>query len=296
VTLTNGGGNTINQVVFTATTTVQGGSEIAPYAVFVNLGAASPNCALPTATPTNTVTCSIGQLSAGATREFYLIFRAPTSGDVMKFNGHTGFSEGNSSGAPPASFTSDVDNTMALTTASDEQIKKSVNTVLPPNGGNFFTGANGLVGAANLFSTSVNVPTTPVVTDNRINQSNLPSYACSTAHPGYFCYGLTSDIEILNARDGAKVYLDVVAPGTVATILLRQSAESLGVKKPIPSINDVKIFYSPNGIVGPEVLPCTAAGPAPNVPCVNDRRNFLKGKKGYYEFEILARDNGRFSW
>jgi hypothetical protein len=29
---------------------------------------------------------------------------------------------------------------------------------------------------------------------------------------------------------------------------------------------------------------------------VNARRSFLKGKKGYYEFEILARDNGRFSW
>lgn len=296
VKFTNDGGNTINQVVFTATTTVEGSSHLAPYSAFVNVDTVSPNCPMPTATPAASVTCNIGQLSAGASREFFLIFKAPTSGAAIKFNGNTDFSEGNSSGAPPASFTANVDNTMALITISEQQVSKSVKTVLPPSGGDFFTGPNGQATAASLFSTSVHVPATPVVTDNAIDQSNLPSYACSSANPGYFCYGLSSDIDILDAKSGDKVILNVVAPGKVVTILLRQDAQSLAVKKPTPSVNAVKIFYSATGGVGPEVLACTPAGPAPDVPCVNARRNFLKGKKGYYEFEILARDNGRFSW
>ena len=272
---------------------MDGSSGVASYAAFVNLGSASPNCALPGSTPVSSATCAIGQLKSGESREFFLIFQAPTDGTDIKFNGHTGFSEGNSSNTPPANFTLNVDNTIGLATIDTSDVNRSVKTVLPPAGGTFFTGPNGQVNGANLVSTTVGVPTTALVTDNRIDQSALPSYACSGANPGYFCYGLSSSIQINNAGTGAKVYFT----GSPVTIVLRQDAASLTVKKPTPGPYDVKLFYSATTGVGSEVPSCaTTGGPTQDHPCVNTRRDFLKGKKGYYEYEILALDNGVFSW
>ena len=292
VLMVNGSLNTVNQVVFTGSSTADG-SGIASYAAVVNLGLASPNCPPPGSVAAASVTCAIGQLKAGESREFFLIFQAPVDGTNIRFNGHTDFSQGNSSGTPPANFTLNVDNTIGLTTVDSTDVNRSVKTVLLPAGGTFFTGPNGQVNGANLVSTTVGVPTTALVTDNRIDQSALPSYACSGANPGYFCYGLSSSIQINNAGTGAKVYFT----GSPVTIVLRQDAASLTVKKPTPGPYDVKLFYSATTGVGSEVPSCaTTGGPTQDHPCVNTRRDFLKGKKGYYEYEILALDNGVFSW
>jgi hypothetical protein len=281
------------------------------YTSLVNLGAANPNCSLPTTTPTNVVTCNIGQLKSNESREFFLIFKAPTAGTNVAFSGLVDFSEGASSGSPPASFTKKVENSMALTETID--ISKHVNTVLLPKGGAFFTGNNGAVSSTNAFSTFVTLPSLTsdaptLVTDNRIDQSAVPSYSCS---PGYFCYGLSSKIEINYARDGSKVYYNNIASGKVVTIILRQDVSSLNVIKPRRSVQDVKIFYTTNDDVIPGNLVPSCADPLPippptgvsarpykDNPCVvvGGRRDFVKGQKGYYEYEIQAVDNGRFGW
>jgi hypothetical protein len=298
----NSGGNTVNQVVFTATATVTGTpanpiSGMATYAGLVNLVAASPNCPAPGATPSNTVTCSIGQLQAGESREFFLLFRAPEGGATVEFAGVTNFSEGNSSQAPPSTFTELVSNSMVLVTIAQQEVNKSVKTVLTPSGGLFFTGPNGQVSASNLFSTTVQVPptttTTPTVTDNRIDQNSVGSFACPPLS-GYFCYGLSSAISINNANGGNKV--DFTLLGAIVFITLRQDAASLTVKKPTPGLFDVKIFYTPTGKPTIELAACGTSLPVTDVPCVKDRFDHLKGNKGYYEYLIWARDNGSFSW
>jgi hypothetical protein len=303
VTFRNTSTNTVNQVRFTATATVTGAaSGIAGYTAFVNLAAANPNCAAPpapNATPTNTVSCAIGQLKAGEGREFFLIFRAPEAGATVEFDGATDFSSGNSSNTPPASFTKLVENSMVLTTTVQQQVNTSVITVLPPRGGSFFTGPNAQADGTNLFTTKVQVPSTlttstPTVTDNRIDQASVPGFACS---PGYFCYGHSSDISVDDAKNGAKVDFTPLGTSGILAITLRQDAASVTVKKPTPGVFDVRIFYTPTGSATTiELAACGSSLPSVDVPCVKARTDALKGKKGYYEYLIWARDNGRISW
>ena len=303
LTVRNTGGNTVNQVVVKATATVTGAaSGMATYAALVdNLDsvAANPNCPAPNATPTNTVTCPIGQLKSGEGRDFFLLFRAPEGGATVEFAGETDFSSGSSSSAPPADFTKLVSNSMVLTTTVQQQVNTSVITVLPPRGGKFFTGPNGAVDGTNLFSTSVQVPstlstTTPIVTDNHIKQDSLPSYTCSPSNPGYFCYGLSSDISVDNAKDDSKVDFTPVAG--IIEITLRQDAASLTVKKPTPGVFDVKIFYTPTSKPTIELLACGTSLPTDRRPLRQGPNRQPEGQEGHYEYLIWARDNGRFSW
>lgn len=292
VTLLNSSSNTVNQVVFTGTTKVVDdvpNSDIAKYVAAVNLGAGTPNCPAASSTPAASVVCQIGQLKSQESRQFFLIFQTPLVGDAVHFDGVTNFSEGNSSNAPPSSFTKLVTGDTTLTTTETADVNSKVITVLPPVGGGFFTGANGKVDSSNAFSTSVSIQPSAYVTDNAIVESGGPTYACA---PGYFCYGLFSSITINNAKDESKIYF-----GTpLVTIILRQDATSLATKKPIPSIDSVKIFYSPTGEIADQALvpSCSVTPATTDHPCVAARNDFLKGSKGYYEYVIQALDNGKF--
>jgi hypothetical protein len=290
----NSSTNTVNQVVLTATTTVLDGStptsNVAKYVTVVNLGASSPNCPSAPPTPTNSVVCQIGQLKSGESREFFLIFQTPLTGTSIHFNGSTNFSEGNSSNSPPANFTKTVTGDTTLTTTATQDVNSNVKTILPPVGGGFFTGANGKVDSTNAFSTSVSIQPSAYVTDNAIvEETGGGTYACATA---YFCYGLFSSISVDDAKDDAKIYFT----SPLITIILRQDVSSLSTKKPIPSIDSVKIFYSPTGeLVDQALVPSCSVTPAyKDHPCVAARNDFLKGSKGYYEYVIQAFDNGKF--
>jgi hypothetical protein len=300
--------NTVNQVVFT------GSTDVGAYSAFVNIGTANPNCAAPSSPVdlnVHSVTCQVGQLKSGAFVEFYLFFQTPTSGASITFNGHTDFSEGASSGQKPAHFTKDLpEKTVALITG--DSANKKVKTVLTSAGGTFSTGVNGGVNSNNPWSTGVVVPSTGLITKNQINLSTFGtanptdppvSFACSVANPGYYCFGLQSTIDVLKVIDSSKL---VLPDGTsVLTITLRQDASSLAVMNPIPKIGDIRIFYNPNppqnsNDVGTEVLDCGVnppPTPSENVPCMHLRDpSNLKGKKGYYEWTIYAKDNGNFMW
>lgn len=302
VKVANGSTNTVNAVTITATSSVQGGSGVAAYSSSVNIGAISPNCDSPSSPSDPTATCTIGQLKSLEGRDFLLIFQAPPAGSTITIHTHTHFSSGNSSNTPPADFDEDQDNLIKLITTEQSQINKKVKSVLPLVGGTIFTGDNATVSSLNPSSAKVVVPESKVATDNTIEQG-LPT----GSHPcfgTYVCFGLSSAIEINKAADGTKVYFDNPAnaePGAIVQIFLRQDASTLTAQKPIPKVGAVKIFYFRNlpgdtDSLGSEVLPCTAAGPSADTPCVKNRTDALKGSKGYYEYEIWAKDNGRFSW
>jgi hypothetical protein len=295
-TLKNRGGNTINQVVFTGTTTVAGASDIAAYDGILNLGSVTPKCSAASAT---SVVCQIGQLKSNESRDFFLFFKTSQSGTSVHFDGVTNFSEGGSSGAPPANFTALVTGDTGLTETLD--VKDHVNTVLKPDGGDFFTGVNGKVDSTNPFATKVTVPAVAnLVTDNAITESIAGSTTpcAQNIDASYFCYGLQSTISINSATDGTKVNFG--AP--LVTIFLRQDISSLTAKKPTPSLYSIRIFYTPTYPTTPptegtqiELLACSAGNPATlDHPCIANRTDNTKGSKGYYEYEIHAQDNGKF--
>jgi hypothetical protein len=299
VTLANTGGNTINQVALTGTATTDGTTAAAFNSVVVNAGIA-PACG---PTGAAAISCSTGQMKAGTSSDFFLLFQTPTDGSNLTFTLNTTFSEGNSPNSPPANITEPtIVIVVGLVTETSPDINTHVKTVLPPAGGSFFTGPNGVVSSSNPFATLMTLPgVTNLVTTNRIDLSTVPSFACTPA--GYFCYGLTSQMNVDNALDNSEVHYDSVAPGQTVTIILRQDVSSLSTKHPIPKIGDVQLFYNPvdpttgGGYNVGSVIPACAPGlPARDQPCVSARIDNLKGNKGYYEYQIRAVNNGWANW
>jgi hypothetical protein len=294
VTLANTGGNTINQVRLTGTTVADGSTAAAFNSVVVNAGI-TPTCGPAGAA---VVTCTVGQMKAGNSSDFFLLFQTPTDGVHLNFELDTTFSEGNSPNSPPANITESPLTFNVLLTQPDGNVNTHVNTVILPAGGTFFTGPNGVVSSTNPFSSIVTLPAvTNLVTNNTIDLASVPSFQCGNSI-SYFCFGLSSSINVDNAKDDSKVFYPA---GQIITIILRQDASSLSTKHPIPKVGDVQIFYNPNdpqfpGDVGALVPACTGNLPQPNQPCVSGRTDNLKGNKGYYEYQIRAVDNGHLSW
>jgi len=301
--------NTINQVVFTGSTYVAG------YAGFVSLDGSSPNCPVvvpPVNMSVTSVSCQIGQLRSGDSREFFLLFQTPNVGTLetkIKFDGHTQFSMGGSSSSTASTYDKDLDPVyIDLTTSVPDGpngYNKKVKTVLSTDGGTFFTGIGGTVNPNNQWSAKVAIPATSVVTNNEIHllPDDLPptSFTCA---PGYYCYGLSSHISILDASQvDVKLVLDPDQTNSYLTITLRQDASSLALKNPFPAIGDIKIFYNAAPTldiadVGTVVLDCSPALPTAGHPCIfgRDASNLSKNKKsGYYEWTIHAKDNGKYT-
>jgi hypothetical protein len=325
VSMTNQSTNTINQVRVNSSSLVSGGAP-ATYDSVISVGGISPTCSSSTASPSETqVSCSVGQMQGGATTDFFVIYKAPVLPDpppldpiTVTISVQSTFSQGASPGTPTAEFPDGkLSQVLTLVTTESEEISKKITTVLPDTG-TFFTGSKpDIVGPTNPFSTSVTVPSTKTpattygkqtVTTNSIDESvALSTIPCALNSDGttYFCYGLSSEIEVLDAATGAKLYLTDDLAGPQITIVLTQDASSLMAKKPVPKIGDVKIFYTyPNeSLISPtpatftiEVGPCTNPGvPAKNKPCVYDRIDNFKANKGFYQYIIKALDNGRYT-
>jgi len=328
VAMKNNSTNTINQVRVTSSSLVTAGAR-ATYDSVVSVGAISPTCTSSTPSASETqVSCSVGQMKGGGTSDFFVIYKSPEfpnlpPADPIKvtISVQSTFSEGGSPSSPPADFPREtVTKDLTLVTTNSDEIKKSIKTVLPGKG-TFFTGAEkDAVNSDNQFSTSVEVPSTETtvaakktVTNNSILETFLGSTTvCATAlYPSYFCYGLISEIEVLDAATDTKLYLTGDLAGPQIKILLTQDISSLSAKKPLPKIDDVKIFYTypnPNSpaqmpeFIQIEVKKCSETtppgGPWVNQPCIPDvggRINNVKGNKGNYQFKILALDNGKYT-
>lgn len=302
VTLTNSGTNTINQVRLTGATTADGTTPASYNSVVTNDPAfIAPVCAATPGVGPSSVSCTLGQMKSGAQSDFFLIFQTPTDGLSLHFILSTTFSEGGSPTSPPANVIGrTLSDDVTLTTETNSDVNAHVKTVLPPGGGNFFTGPEGAVSSANPFSTIVTLPgVANLVTINAIDLSLNGTFPCGQTI-GYSCFGLQSSINVDNAKDNSKVFYDQVAPGNIITIVLRQDVSTLGAK-PYPKVGDVQIFYNPNTPVIPadvgSLVPACATGlPAANQPCVSQRFDKTKGNKGFYEYWIQAVDNGNFSW
>jgi hypothetical protein len=103
---------------------------------------------------------------------------------------------------------------------------------------------------------------------------------------------------------------ELTIPGQFANLVikLRRDASTL---RQHAKIRNAKVYYAADGVHFAEVLDCDfTGGPSPGRPCIESRKDFTKKNSpghehdhhrhthpsGYWEFTILASDNGRYNW
>jgi hypothetical protein len=161
VTVLNGGGNTINNVIFQGTTSVTDSAETA--------GFDSTDAAFCASTVgSKQISCSVGTLAAGASKSFTVTFRAPikfdnnsvgdaAGSDFVSFGGILDFAEGQNDNPNNPPINDRVvwqGDSVLLGTASTTVVISG----LTPVGGTFYTGAPLVTSSADKFAIKVGVP------------------------------------------------------------------------------------------------------------------------------------------
>ncbi len=280
VAIGNAGGNTINNIRFTATASVTNSLESVQF-----LSSEGATCDPVGGT---TIECSIGQLSAGQNfPAFALFFKAPTSGSEVLLSGVTFYAEGTGglgTSVPQNSTTNWV--ALAVTLGTDNP--KYVKTALRKQGGKLFTGSGGAATSIDPWTTSVEVSvgtnTTLIATTAEINETESPGGVACTGGLGSPCF--VSKITIPDYTGQL-------------TITLRRDATTIPKSA---KIANAVIYYDYQGDIAPEfpLQACTLAGPSLHVPCISSRTEYTKrtaptpDDEGDWVIEIKALDNGRY--
>ena len=293
VAISNDGGNTVNNIRFTGTTSV---TDTAEKATFSSVEGAT---CVTTNTDLTAIECTIGQLTAGqAFPTFAVFFKAPvklTNGvadvngqDAVGFSGITFYAEG--TGGPNSIPDNSVAEwtTAAVALGTDNPLR--VKSAVPKSGGKFFTGGSAITTPNDRFTTSVDVPAAATFTTAEIIESTF-SPTC------------TSFIECYQSQ--------VLIPGTFSPylmIVLRQDASNI---KPGTKINSVVVQYIGDGDPPPLGWPYTvgdcASGPAARtdgLPCIA-KRTYYKNRSvlgwtaaldGDFEWTLINLKNGGYKF
>lgn len=287
--------NTINNVVFTATTSVTDGDEAAEFSSVE--GASCAVAANPAGSPVNarSISCAIGQLRAGQSYPPFVVFfkapvkdtATPTTPDNIRFSGITYYAEGTGGlQSPPQNSTvpwSAAD--VLLGTPNPVLIKSAVQK----SGGTLFTG-DGVSTGSNPFTTAVTVP--PAVTYSKAQIDVSPNAVNCTNFSS--CY--QAQVSVLDPTTGS--------PATFSpylTVVLRQDAATIvkGTK-----IESVTLVYTDAGstehIVGLCASPTTPR--TDGIPCIANRVYYKnKGVSGWttdldgdFEWTLININNGGY--
>ena len=279
VTMTNTGGNTINDVRFEGATSVTEALESAVFASIEGTGACTVGVG------GTSLACSFGQLKAGQSAPtFTVFFKAPakaagstvpdgvdgscTTTDCVAFAGRTLYAEG--TGGPK----SPPDNSIAewgpvyvpLGTSNPTFVRSAVQKA----GGTLFTGKGALTTLADPFSTTVTVPAGASFTTAQIAETGTTT-SCSVLTT---CY--TSDITVPGTF---SPYLEVV---------LRLDAAAIPNGTKIASI-----LVSYDGlIIGACASPTTPR--TDGIPCIAARKAYSKNSRNGTLFPLEL--EGDFEW
>jgi hypothetical protein len=160
VNVSNGGGNTVNNIRFTAQTAVTDGAE---KAVFSSADGAS---CVTTNTDKTAIECTIGQLTAGQPAPtIALFFLAPAKvvngvadgdgADSVALSGTTIYGEGFGGvpTSPPDNSVKPWDPVPAVVLGTNNPTL--VKSAVPKSGGLFFTGAGGAASSADVYASNV---------------------------------------------------------------------------------------------------------------------------------------------
>lgn len=290
--------NTVNNVVFTAESAVlPSDGRIAAYSP----PAVGFTCQAVTATK---VSCALGQLKVGDSRDFYIYYlapKAPTNSATGTLN--LGWTLNYAEGANDSTGASRLDTqtgtaTVGLGTFNPLNVKSSVP---PAKQVQVFTGAYGVATSTDPWTTSVVVPTlnTATTTAEIVESKTDCAFGSTTLCPVF------SDITI------PSVAVSVSNP-LIITLLRDASTIPSNAK-----IRDAKLFYFPDPVFAPdynvEIQNCSvtplgsATTPDPYnggiiKRCIVSRTDFKNNNAptpdyvGDWQFILNALENGRLSW
>lgn len=303
VTVSNVGGNTVNNVVFAGNAVVRKLADDTINAnelpLFVEVNDDAGACGTPTGTST-AVTCNLGQMRAGSTRVFAVFFNGPVkdndcfvangpSCEVVRFAGATDYSEGtndNTTSNDRSDWVGPAD--VPLGTANPTRVK----TALPKSGGTFFTGLAAEPSPLTYpFATKVGAPNPPVYSYAEIVLSkaidNAEVQLCTNAGNFNNCYASQITIPGVIYPTSAAGYL---------TITLRIDSSEVGSQ--FKSAN-VKVYYDASDSPLPR---CSALGGFPTATdphCVLPATRYSNSGKngelrGDVEVTVLGLRNGTY--
>ena len=282
VSISNAGGNTINNVRFTGAAVATDAQETATLS--------SIDGRICTVTGPSSIDCAIGQLRAGQSAEsFAVFFNAPvkdsvsplpdgnssacTTTDCVLFSGITYYAEGTGGLANSTPINSTVAwsaGPVTLGTFSTSLVKSA----LEKKGGTLFTGDGGVTTGTDRFTTSVVVPA-------------IASYTSVLLQETPFSTNCTNNFSVCFS---SEITIPGVTFSPYLTITLRQDASTIlkGTK-----IQSVLIQYTgPGGtvIIGDCASPTTPR--SDGVPCIAKRVVYRNSRTPGWTLEL----DGDFEW
>ncbi len=289
VAISNAGGNTINNIRFTAGTSVADSAEMAIFSSVEGATCTTTNTAL------TAIECTIGQLTAGQSfPTFAVFFKAPvkvTNGsydvngeDFVAFSGITYYAEG--TGGPNSIPDNSTIEWAAAAVGLGTDNPLLVKSAVPKSGGKFFTGSGAISTGTDRFTTSVDVPAAATFTTATITESTFTSVDNCTTN--FFNECFQSNITI---NGTFSPYL---------TIVLRQDSSNI---KPGTKIGSVLIQYV--GPLGTQYIGDCASPTTPrsdSLPCIATRVYYKNSRvpgwtialDGDFEWTLINLTNGGY--
>ncbi len=281
VSISNAGGNTINNVRFTGAAVPTDAQETATLS--------SIEGRICTVTGPSSIDCAIGQLRAGQSAEsFAVFFNAPvkdnlsplpdgdssncTATDCVLFSGITYYAEGTGGLANSTPINSTVAWSAGLVTLGTFSTSL-VESALEKKGGTLFTGSGGVTTGTDPFTTSVVVPPSASYTSAKLQETPL-----STNCTNNFSTCFRSEITIPGTF---SPYLEITLRQDAATILKGTKIESVLIQ-----------YTGPGGtvIIGDCASPTTPR--LDGVPCIAKRVFYRNSQTPGWSLEL----DGDFEW
>lgn len=297
VTIKNNTTNVINQVIFTANTTVSNSTQAAPYVESI------PAAACGVVTASSSIQCDVGQLrgvadATGSVAKFVVLFSAPSTGDAIVLHSQITYSRAASPGAPPSTLPRPIpDVSTNLVTQLSADINSGFLTYIPSFGGTFFTGRDATALSTNTATTLARIPkglglstaqVVEVVSNGGLSSDTSTTNTRTITVPGAFPFALPITIEL--RRDAS----------TINAANIDRDASTVNADQ----IDRAVILYSHDDITPVfNALPnCQAyAGPTVLLPvCIFSRTSFTSSTAptpddiGDWLFVIKALENGSF--
>lgn len=241
VSISNGSGNTINNIVFTGATT--------PSSALATYDSASGATCTTTNTDLTAISCSIGQMKSGDSTIFYVTFVSPkeaTGATSIAFEGTAYFAEGTgglTTSIPQNSAKTWIAENVNLGTSSPSNIKSGVPQVNKTL--KFFTASNSVdLELTDQITTTVSVPgTAPITATLTIAETaELPDDTNCIAQGNFYrCYTSTLTIEDTSTEPPTKLEYPINPPsGKYLGITLRIDPAAI---KPGFKPNNVRVWY-----------------------------------------------------
>lgn len=317
----NVSGNTINDVKITFTARVTDLNEkLQVFDAGTYLTALQGlGCNIPTtlANPL-VISCQVRQLKAGDTfPPFTVFYTAPpklTGGDgvgdaadsdLVSLDLKVVYAEGGNGGNPTPNSIIEIPMLPASAVKLGTDNPLSARSPVPKSGSTLFTGVGAVATLNDPWTTTVIVPPGFVAPTGTYTTAAIQESITTFVITGSECTSIASNLTNCSASS-------LTIPGSFPaklTIYLRRDASTLAYPNKPNEIYSAKIFYSnPShdaGVGYPlEVPACTdtSYGPLPQlgIPCINKRTRYTKSNSptsewlNDWEFEIFARDNGRY--